>query len=92
MAFSLSIAKELIKLNTSRDKTPESMIKNLDKSRLWVDIKSVCDTDVVNRYMKYIYNYLNEFTTSRREPKYTEGIDKPKKDNTRKSGYFGYFS
>jgi len=90
MAFSLSIAKELIKINNrNTNKTTEDLINDLNKSRLWLDIKNVCDTDIVNRYKKYIYNYLNEFTIHKREPKYTEDIKKDKK--YKKTSFFKYY-
>lgn len=57
MAFSYSVAKELIKAS----KDPKDAISKLRMSRLWNDINRFIDDDkILNRYKKYIYLYLVE--------------------------------
>jgi len=62
MAFSWSIANSLSK--SYRDlKSAISGLSRIDQSehsRLWSDIKRYCDEDIINRYKKYIYLYLEE--------------------------------
>jgi len=62
MAFSWTIANEISKgsdFNTAIEKFRNSTFKGQAKM-LWSDIRRVCDEDVVKRYRKYIYMYLDE--------------------------------
>lgn len=60
MAFSWTIANGLSKKN----KDISSALKDLntigrgEHKQIWNDIKRICDTNVINRYKKYIYSYL----------------------------------
>jgi len=59
MAFSYSIAKDLIK--SGKSKTINQLISGLKFSNMWDDITSNCSEEVINKYKKYIYNYLVKF-------------------------------
>jgi hypothetical protein len=63
MAFSWTIANGLFGIN----KDLKSAFRALkyykgtrEVNRLWEDITKNCDTNVINKYMKYIYMYLEE--------------------------------
>jgi len=62
MAFSWTIANDLSKTNNDI----KSAFADLDtvgrtqSKQIWTDIKRVCDTDVIRRYQKYIYMYLED--------------------------------
>ena len=57
MAFSQSISDMLMKLNP---KNIKSALMLLNRNQLWNDIKEVVDKDVLQRYQKYIYLYLEK--------------------------------
>lgn len=62
MAFSWTIANDLSKTNNDI----KSAFDDLDTfgrtqaKQIWSDIKRVCDKDVIRRYQKYIYMYLED--------------------------------
>jgi hypothetical protein len=57
MAFSQSISDMLMDLNP---KDIKSALSSLPRNPIWMDIKKVVDKDVLNRYKKYIYLYLQQ--------------------------------
>lgn len=63
MAFSFSIAKELLKRypNTKVNQLMDKLSKS-NQNSLYSAIKSNVDNDILKRYNKYIYNYLCEFS------------------------------
>jgi hypothetical protein len=68
MAFSQSIV-DMMKTDRFPIRNLEDLERYLKTNRLWSDIKRVVDTDVKNRYLKYIYVYLKEEVPStKKEP------------------------
>lgn len=57
MAFSQSISDIIMKSNPKNINDAISKLKSIN---LWKDIQSVVDKDVLNRYKKYIYLYLQQ--------------------------------
>ena len=73
MAFSWTIANDISK----ESRTLNDAIKRLDdrlfdKGQMWATITRVCDTDVIKRYRKYIYMYLNEMIPNQVENIHTK--------------------
>jgi hypothetical protein len=67
MAFSWSIANDLHKVSSNikeaTDKLSDVKKGGISKSQyfqLWNVITRVCDESIINRYRKYIYQYLDE--------------------------------
>ena len=70
MAFSWTISNDLSK----KSQTVEDAIDRLDREfsrdqwcQIWSSIKRVCDENVIKRYRKYIYMYLDETISKRGE-------------------------
>lgn len=64
MAFSWTIANGLSKTNKDIKSAFDNLdgrdrsIRNSEHGRIWSTIKSICDEDIIKRYRKYIYMYL----------------------------------
>jgi len=66
MAFSWSIANDVINKTNDFEKAKEFLISNKIQGRrysnpLWNDIKRYCDDTTIKRYKKYIYMYLDKY-------------------------------
>jgi hypothetical protein len=70
MAFSYSIAKELIKFGKDSDWEDfnNTLKKRLRWSNLYADIKNYVDIEILNRYRKYIYLYVKELVGQKKRP------------------------
>ena len=63
MAFSFTIANEIKKTSRSFEDAKTNFKNNRiggQGGSIWGDIKRVCDEDVIKRYRKYIYMYLEK--------------------------------
>lgn len=64
MAFSWSIANSLSKTSNNKDDAFKTLFNNKhgrdEHTHLWKVITDNCDTEVINRYKKYIYLYLDK--------------------------------
>jgi hypothetical protein len=61
MAFSYSIAQELYDNNKTRKQlSPSELIKDLHTIPLYMDISKSVNHDILKRYHKYIYQYLEQ--------------------------------
>lgn len=62
MAFSFTIANELVKVTRSVESGMEKLQRGIggQAGHLWADIKRFCDEKTINRYKKYIYLYLEK--------------------------------
>lgn len=64
MAFSQSLAKYALK----HDATKETILDVLSRHKLWQDIQRAgLDQKVMQKYMKYVYMYFDQYTTSTEE-------------------------
>ena len=57
MAFSQSICDMIMRFNP---KSMESAIKLLNRNPLFLDIKKSVDNNILNRYKKYVFLYLEK--------------------------------
>ena len=62
MAFSQSVVDQLLKMRIS---TPQQGIERLPELRLYQDIRKHVDPEVLKRYHKYIYLYLEQELTDK---------------------------
>lgn len=62
MAFSWTIANDLAKVSRSVDSAMKTLSTGLRSQgvMIWNDIKRHCDDDIIKRYKKYIYLYLDK--------------------------------
>lgn len=83
MAFSWTIANDIAKLSKDFD-TAVARFKSgrfgFQTNQLWSDIVRVCDSDVVNRYRKMIYQYLDKMFKKVNESHDSELIHKIQED------------
>ena len=83
MAFSWTIANDIAKLSKDFD-TAVARFKSgrfgFQTNHLWSDIVRVCDKDVVNRYRKMIYQYLDKMFKKVNESHDSELIHKIQED------------
>lgn len=63
MAFSFTIANEIKKESRDFEEAKDNFLKNIlsrQAKMIWNEIKNVCDEEVIKRYRKYIYLYLEK--------------------------------
>jgi hypothetical protein len=62
MAFSWTIANDLSKVSRSVESAMNTLNTGLRSQggMIWSDIKKYCDDDIIKRYKKYIYLYLDK--------------------------------
>ncbi len=62
MAFSWTIANDLSRIGNLKDALIQFKTNRISGSGgfIWMDIRRNCDDDVINRYRKYIYMYLQK--------------------------------